>query len=158
MVITISNLSEKSLSRGSFNLSRPKSLRQSVGFVPFSLLLESYALEPPTSNLKVIPFDYLILAMGADYRKPITASTSDVTMEERAATWDREAAAVQQAQTVSAAGKSVSAVDLDTLDQSSIESNHKSSTQKCFTAIYLSFNEVIDGLCLVCLVVGTLDW
>mmetsp|Transcript_8249 Transcript_8249/g.19402 ORF Transcript_8249/g.19402 Transcript_8249/m.19402 type:complete len:466 (-) Transcript_8249:97-1494(-) len=49
---------------------------------------------------QVIPFDYLILAMGADYRKPITASTSDVTMEERAATWDREAAAVQQANSV----------------------------------------------------------
>jgi len=47
-----------------------------------------------------IDFDYLILATGADYRQPITPSSSDVTLASRAATWHEEAAKVRTARSV----------------------------------------------------------
>jgi len=52
------------------------------------------------SGSKVIAFDYIILAMGADYRQPVTASTSDATMQARSATWTQQCQAVEQANSV----------------------------------------------------------
>lgn len=47
-----------------------------------------------------VDFDYLILAVGADYSKPITASTQEHSLSARSATWQNEAAKVQAAGSV----------------------------------------------------------
>lgn len=47
-----------------------------------------------------VDFDYLILATGADYSKPVTPSSQEHTLAARAATWQMEAARVQAAGSV----------------------------------------------------------
>mmetsp|Transcript_84632 Transcript_84632/g.149889 ORF Transcript_84632/g.149889 Transcript_84632/m.149889 type:complete len:547 (+) Transcript_84632:46-1686(+) len=44
-----------------------------------------------------VDFDYLVLAVGADYSKPVTPSAQEHTLAARAATWQKEAAKVQAA-------------------------------------------------------------
>jgi len=60
----------------------------------------SVSVQKLDGSTAAVSFDYLILAMGADYRQPVTASVGDSTMEARSATWAREAEKVEQANSV----------------------------------------------------------
>ena len=53
-----------------------------------------------TVNNNAIPFDYLIIATGADYRSPITPSDNEVDMERRHLNWREQAARVKAANSV----------------------------------------------------------
>jgi len=49
---------------------------------------------------KTVYFDYLILATGADYRQPVTATPKEWSLQSRSTTWQREAAKVKEAQRI----------------------------------------------------------
>mmetsp|Transcript_118559 Transcript_118559/g.369301 ORF Transcript_118559/g.369301 Transcript_118559/m.369301 type:complete len:311 (-) Transcript_118559:50-982(-) len=54
----------------------------------------------PGHDARRVDFDYLILATGADYRRPITPTAAEPTLASRGATWEREAARVRAARSV----------------------------------------------------------
>mmetsp|Transcript_17148 Transcript_17148/g.37579 ORF Transcript_17148/g.37579 Transcript_17148/m.37579 type:complete len:443 (-) Transcript_17148:58-1386(-) len=53
-----------------------------------------------TGGASRIEFDYLVLAMGADYREPITPSASEVTLASRGSKWHAEMAKMKAAESV----------------------------------------------------------
>lgn len=59
-----------------------------------------------------LEFDYLILATGADYSRPVTPSVVESTLGSRSATWHAEAARVQAANSVLILGGGAVGVEL----------------------------------------------
>lgn len=59
-----------------------------------------------------VDFDYLIMATGADYGKPITPSQLEATLANRAAQWQKEAAKLQSANNVLVLGGGAVGVEL----------------------------------------------
>jgi len=59
-----------------------------------------------------VEFDYLIMATGADYSKPVTPSACETTLACRAATWHKEAAKVQTAESILILGGGAVGVEL----------------------------------------------
>lgn len=59
-----------------------------------------------------VEFDYLIMATGADFRRPVTPSAVESTLTLREATWQKEAAKVQAANSVLILGGGAVGVEL----------------------------------------------
>ena len=59
-----------------------------------------------------VDFDYLIMATGADYSRPVTPSALEVTLASREASWQKEAAKVKAASSILVLGGGAVGVEL----------------------------------------------